>query len=282
MEYFQSSLKGKSGILTGGSSGFGHEIVKALKDQGANIAVFSIDEPSADNKKEIEEIKNGNVEYVVQDIMQKGASEQIVKKTVSLYEEVDFCIANAGFAIRFENPILSMDIEEVERSMRIQFDVFPIAFTSLALAAAKEMRKKYEKTPFDEKTGHRNNSGSIVVTLSEAMFCPLRDDLLAYSSAKGAAYSALRTLAAVLGQYNVRVNGIVPGFANTEGPKKFYSRYPRIREDIEAKNHLKPTFMHPGSVVPAVNYLLGDNYITGEVIALDGGYNIDMKSYFQN
>ena len=45
---------------------------------------------------------------------------------------------------------------------------------------------------------------------------------------------------------------------------------------------MKPPFMHPGAVVPAVMYLLTDNYVTGEVIALDGGYNINMVSYFQN
>jgi gluconate 5-dehydrogenase len=129
--------------------------------------------------------------------------------------------------------------------------------------------------------GHRHDSGSIIVTLSEASLCPLRDDLIAYAAAKRASLSVMETLAAVLGPKNIRVNGIAPGFANTAGPRKFYDRFPQIKADIEAKTHLKPSFMNAEAIVPAMQYLLTDNYITGEVLALDGGFNIELKRYFQ-
>ncbi len=280
IDLFKSSLKGKSGILTGGSSGFGFEIVKYLRSQGANVAVFSVDTPSDESQAELDAISGGTAEYIIQDIMAAGASETIVNKTVELFGTVDFCIINAGFAIRFEKPLLEMDISEIEDSLKNQFNVFPIACISLAITASRVMRQKYEKIGVSD-TGHLLDSGSIVITLSEAVLCPLRDDLLAYAAAKNATLSALRSLAATFGPYNIRVNGVAPGFANTAGPQKFYSRFPGIRDDIESKNHLKPSFMHPGSVLPAISYLLTDNYVTGEVIALDGGYNIDMKRYFQ-
>jgi NAD(P)-dependent dehydrogenase (short-subunit alcohol dehydrogenase family) len=74
----------------------------------------------------------------------------------------------------------------------------------------------------------------------------------------------MESLAAILGPKNIRVNGIAPGFANTAAPRKFYDRHPQIRADIEAKVHLKPAFMDPRSIVPAVLYLLTDNYVTGQ------------------
>jgi 3-oxoacyl-[acyl-carrier protein] reductase len=280
IDLFKSSLKGKCGILTGGSSGFGFEIVKYLRSQGANVAVFSVDTPSDESQAELDAISGGTAEYMIQDIMAAGASETIVNKTVELFGTVDFCVINAGFAIRFEKPLLEMDISEIEDSLKTQFNVFPVACISLAITASRVMRRKYEKIGVSD-TGHLLDSGSIVITLSEAVLCPLRDDLLAYAAAKNATLSALRSLAATFGPYNIRVNGVAPGFANTAGPQKFYSRFPEIRDDIESKNHLKPSFMHPGSVLPAISYLLTDNYVTGEVIALDGGYNIDMKRYFQ-
>jgi NAD(P)-dependent dehydrogenase (short-subunit alcohol dehydrogenase family) len=129
--------------------------------------------------------------------------------------------------------------------------------------------------------GHRHDSGAIVVTLSEASLCPLRDDVIAYAAAKRASLSIMESLAAVLGPRNIRVNGIAPGFANTAGPRKFYDRFPQIKADIEAKAHLKPSFMDPNAVVPAVLYLLTDNYVTGEVIALDSGFHIELRRYFQ-
>ena len=273
---FQSALRGKSGILTGGSSGFGLEIVKALAAHGANVAVFSIDEPPEAERQRIAP----HVEFRTMDVLAPDASEQMVELTRQRFGGVDFAIANAGFAIRFEQPLLSIPTAEVAEALRRQFEVFPIAFATLALAAARAMAPKYSAIAAEE-SGHRPDSGSIVVNLSESALNPLRDDLLAYAAAKKASHWILRSLAATLGPLNIRVNGIAPGFANTTGPRKYYARYPEIRQDIERQSHLKPAFMSSAAVVPAVLYLLTDNYCTGEVIALDGGYNIHQSCFFQ-
>jgi 3-oxoacyl-[acyl-carrier protein] reductase len=280
MGQFTSALNGKVGIITGGTSGFGYEIVKGLLCQGAKLAVFSIDQLPENSKKELEAIDRAEYRCYEKDIMAGGASEEIVDDTVKEFGTLDFVIINAGLAIRFEDPLLETPIDHIIKSMRNQFEMFTICFTALSLAAAKVMAPKYRNIPFDDN-GHRIDSGSIIVTLSEATLCQLRDDLLAYGSAKKATQWAMRTMAAVLGPKNIRVNGIAPGFANTAGPQKFYSRFPKIKTDIEQMSYLKPSFMHPGSVLPAINYLLTDNYVTGETIALDGGYNIHISNYFQ-
>jgi 3-oxoacyl-[acyl-carrier protein] reductase len=280
MERFQSSLRGKVGILTGGTSGFGYEISQACLERGASVAVFSVDELTPEAQKAIETRYPGRVQYCKKDIMARGASEEMVAQTIEWFGQVDFVVANAGFAIRFEESLLTMPIDKLVESMRTQFEVFPIAFAGLALAAARVMAPRYETIEPNEM-GHRPDSGAIVVTLSEAALNPLRDDLLAYAAAKHASLSVMESLAATLGPKNIRVNGIAPGFANTAGPRKFYDRFPQIKADIEARVHLKPSFVDPGAVVPAVLYLLTDNYVTGEVIPLDGGFNITMNRYFQ-
>lgn len=280
MSTFQSSLNGKVGILTGGTSGFGYEITDALLQLGAHMAVFSIDEMTDEQVAAVRARAKGQVEYWKRDIMADGASEEMVERTMERFGRVDFVIANAGFAIRLEQSLLTLSEAELRKAMRTQFEIFPICFASLALAAARVMAPLYEAIEPDE-WGHRPDSGAIVVTLSEAALIPLRDDLLAYSAAKWASWAVLRSLAATLGPKNIRVNGIAPGFANTAGPRKFYDRYPNIKADIEARCHLKPSFIHSAAVVPAVVYLLTDNYVTGETIALDGGYNINLCRYFQ-
>jgi NAD(P)-dependent dehydrogenase (short-subunit alcohol dehydrogenase family) len=281
MSGFQSSLAGKAGILTGGTSGFGYAIVRALVCQGANVAVFSVDELPTAASLELQRGARGKAEFFTQDITARGASESIVEQTLDCFGKVDFLVVNAGLAIRFEESLLKLSLEKLATAMRTQFDVFPIALATLALAAARVMAPRYAPVQPDD-TGHRPDSGAIVVTLSETALCPLRDDLLAYAAAKQACLSVLRSLAATLGPQNIRVNGIAPGFANTAGPRKFYDRFPHIRADVEASTHLKPAFMDPGAVVPAVLYLLTDNYVTGTVIPLDGGYNIELKRYFQD
>jgi 3-oxoacyl-[acyl-carrier protein] reductase len=281
MSSFQSSLAGKVGILTGGTSGFGYAMVRALIDQGANLAVFSIDELTPSASAELQRCKPGKAEFYTQDIAASGASEKIVAQTLDRFGKIDFVVVNAGFAVRFEESLLKISLEKLAAGMRTQFEVFPIAFATLALAAARVMAPRYATVRPDD-TGHRPDSGAIVVTLSETALCPLRDDLLAYAAAKLACLSVMRSLAGTLGPQNIRVNGVAPGFANTAGPRKFYDRFPQIRADIAAKAHLLPAFMDPGAVVPAVLYLLTDNYVTGTVIPLDGGYNIELKRYFQD
>jgi NAD(P)-dependent dehydrogenase (short-subunit alcohol dehydrogenase family) len=281
MTNFQSSLEGKVGILTGGTSGFGYAMVRALLGQGTKLAVFSIDELPDTARTALDTIGKGAFVYYTKDIMAQGTSEEMVAQTVERFGQLDFVIVNAGFAIRFEESLLTLSLDTLAESMRTQFEVFPIAFATLALAAARVMAPRYAAIEPDD-SGHRADSAAIVVTLSETVLCPLRDDLLAYAAAKRACLSIMESLAAILGPKNIRVNGIAPGFANTAGPRKFYDRYPQIRADIEAKAHLKPAFMDPGAVVPAVMYLLTDNYVTGQVITLDGGYSIELKRYFQN
>jgi NAD(P)-dependent dehydrogenase (short-subunit alcohol dehydrogenase family) len=277
---FQRTLKGKAGILTGGTSGFGYEIVKGLIRSGANVAVFSADELPDASRAELLRTGDGKAEYHRKDITSPGAAGEMVEQTVARFGSLDFVVVNAGAALRFEEPLLSTPLEKVADTMRRQFDLFPVAFATLALAAARVMAPVYRAVPSDE-TGHRDDSGAILVTLSETVFSPLRDDLVAYAAAKRACLSVMESLAALLGPANIRVNGIAPGFANTAAPRKFYDRHPEIHADIEKQTHLKPSFMHPGAVVPAALYLLTDNYVTGEVIALDGGYKIEMKRYFQ-
>jgi NAD(P)-dependent dehydrogenase (short-subunit alcohol dehydrogenase family) len=280
MNDFTASVENKVGILTGGTSGFGFEMARGLLSRGANLAVFSVDELEDANRSKLRDCAKGAFEYYTRDITAIGASEDMVALAIGRFGRLDFVIVNAGFAIRFEESLLDIPPKKLADAMRTQFEIFPIAFANLALAAARVMAPRYEKIE-PGSSGHRPDSGSIVVTLSETSLCPLRDDLLAYAAAKRASLSVMETLAGVLGPKNIRVNGIAPGFANTAGPKKFYSRFPRIRADIEAKAHIGPAFMDPGAIVTALIYLLTDNYVTGQVITLDAGFHIELKRYFQ-
>lgn len=281
MQNVYPSLKGKVGILTGGTSGFGLAMVRALIAQGAKVSVFSVDQLSPENEKLLQAGGEGEAHYTVQDITAAGAAEAMVAGTKQRFGKIDFVIANAGVANRFQEPLLGLDSATIAEKLRHQFELFTIAFATLAVEAAKEMAPRYKDIKPDE-TGHKPDSGAIVVTLSESVFCPLRDDLVAYAAAKTATRSVMESLTAILGPYNIRVNGIAPGFANTEAPRRFYSQYPKIREDIDRKIHLKPSFMDPTAVVAAVLYLLTDNYVTGDVVALDGGFRIEQKNYFQD
>jgi NAD(P)-dependent dehydrogenase (short-subunit alcohol dehydrogenase family) len=274
------NINGKVGIITGGTSGFGLAMTEALLAKGARVSVFSVDDLSSDLVQAMLKKHRDNLIINNADITDKASAEFMVERTIEKFGTINFIIANAGFAIRFEKPFPSLTVDFLYESMEKEFQVFPIAFASLALAASKYMIEEYEDAKRDAN-GHLLESGSIIVTLSEAALCPLRDDLLAYAAAKKASLSIMQSLSGILGPKNIRVNGIAPGFANTAGPQKFYSRYPHIKTYVDSRIYLKPAFMSSEAVVPAIEYLLNDNYVTGQVIALDGGFSNEIQNYFE-
>ena len=118
MNTFQTTIKGKAGILTGGSSGFGFEMAKTIVAGGGRLAVFSADEISDAGRREVETAGSGEAVFLHQDIMAPGAADTMVDETIRRYGRLDFVIANAGFAIRFEKPLLDMPAEEIAKARR--------------------------------------------------------------------------------------------------------------------------------------------------------------------
>ncbi len=146
MSGFQSCLQGKVGILTGGTSGFGYEMVKAIVAQGGRVAVFSIDEITPPARCQVE-AGPGQVVFYQKDILAKNSADDMVEQTLRQYGRLDFVIANAGFAIRFEEPLLETPTEKLAEAMRTQFEVFPIAFATLAIRAAQVMAPESGRCP---------------------------------------------------------------------------------------------------------------------------------------
>jgi len=273
--------KGKVAIVTGGTSGFGFAISKAFVKQGINV-VISARGKTADLERigrVLSKEGEGKVIYLKQDITAEDAAEKIVKTTVKEFGMIDIVVNNAGSAKRIEVPYFDFPLEKFSEYMIDQFKQFAVAPVQLSIAAAKIMAKKYANIGYDE-VGLPKDTGCIIYNLSQSALQPIRDDLLAYSAAKRAALSSMETLAGVLGKYNIRVNAIAPGYANTAGPKKFYDRFPNIRADIDKHVSLKPNFIDPSAVVPAVQYLVADNYVNGVVISLDGGWHLRFNRYF--
>jgi len=273
-------LQGKVAIVTGATSGFGRAIAFGLAKHGASIAgCASRADFLESTAAEITRETGSLARFLQMDIREETSAQFIVDRTMETFGRIDIVIINAGAAKRFEKPYLELPLHEVASAMREQYEQFGIHTTLLALAAAKQMVSFYKDIGLDEM-GHLKDSGNIIVNLGAVAFQPIRDDLLAYGAAKRAAVHIIMSMAGVFGQYSIRVNGIAPGYADTERPRKFYERMPQIRADIEKHNIIKPAFQHPDSVISAILYILQDHYLTGEFIRLDGGWHLRFNRYF--
>ena len=173
----------------------------------------------------------------------------VMNYTKTHSNKIDILVNNAGI-----NPL--QGIQEINYESYIE--IFQInLFSSL------ELIKWCVPYWIEKKTGHVINISSIWGTVSK----PKR---LLYGATKSALNNITKNLSLELGEYNVLVNAIAPGFINTELTKlnNTPSELEKIRLQIPLKRLAEP------DEVAKLAFFLGtqNSFITGQTIHIDGGY----------
>ncbi len=189
------TLKDKVIIVTGATSGIGLEIVKHCLELEAKVMIHA----SINSIKKAEELVNTfgpNTSCVCADLSKFDELEKIVSKTVDIFGKVDSLVNNAGVFPR--NNILNINEEDYEYIMNVNYK----APLFLCQAVVKTFIKNKIK-------------GSIVNVGSINAYCG-QDDLLVYSSSKGALMTMTRNMADFLGPYEIRINQVNVGWTHTQ------------------------------------------------------------------
>ncbi|MFB6181144.1 MAG: SDR family NAD(P)-dependent oxidoreductase [Candidatus Nanohalobium sp.] len=238
-------LDGKVAIVTGGSSGIGKSIAERFAWEGADVVVADVDE---DGGREVADDIEGV--FKACDVSSYDDVERVVEETVEEFGKLDVLVNNAG--IGSVNNIEEMSIEEYEKTRSIDLDG-----VMYGCKAA---------TPYLKET-----EGCIV---NIASIYGLVGDMgaTAYNAAKGGVVNLTRSVADDLAQYNVRVNCVCPGYVKTPMTED-------IQEDEEFMQHIMTEtpmkrMAEPEEISSVVTFVASDeaSYITGENIAVDGGW----------
>lgn len=189
------TLKDKVVIVTGGTAGVGLEIVKECLSLGAKVMIHS--SPNSQEKAELLVKELGsNTSCVVVDLADFDKLSSIIDKTLEAFGRVDSLINNAGVFPR--NNIFEMDEKFYDFVMNINYKA--------PLFLCKAVTKAFMDQDIE---GTIVNIGSINAYSGQ-------DDLLVYSSSKGALMTMTRNLGDFLGEYNIRVNQVNVGWTHTE------------------------------------------------------------------
>ena len=94
---------------------------------------------------------------------------------------------------------------------------------------------------------------------------------LSYGVSKSAIHALVKNLVKFMAVKEIRVNGVAPGFIDTEWQK---TKAPEIRKRIENKIALKK-FGTPDNIRDLVLHIIDNEYINGTIIRIDGGYNFE-------
>jgi NAD(P)-dependent dehydrogenase (short-subunit alcohol dehydrogenase family) len=235
----------KVALVTGGTKGIGGETAVALAAAGANVAIVARHTDDAVQKR-IQSLGRQCI-VIAGDVAKPPAALAAVQRTVAELGAVDIVVHAAGGLVGGG----LMDVSDT--AWMDAFDVHVHAAFHLARAAAPVMKTRGE--------------GSIVLISSVAGIRGLKT-AIAYQVVKGALPQMTRALAYELAASNIRVNCVAPGIIRTD----FHAAMPEAvkQNNLDNRIPLKREGT-PQQVAGLIKELIGNDYITGETVTIDGG-----------
>lgn len=247
------SLKNKVVLITGASRGIGEATAIGLAQAGADVAIASRKLP--DLEKVAEQIKKTGRKCVPV-AAHVGKTEEInnlVKRVLEEFGKIDILVNNAA-----TNPSMAPAIDIDERAWDSIMNLNLKGLFFLSQAVARAMKEK--------------GGGKIINVSSVAGITP--DILPVYSISKAGVIMATKVMAQQWAPYNIRVNAIAPGLTKTRFSEALWKNPDILQMAMSRTPMARPA--DPEEMVGAIIYLASDasSYVTGQVIAIDGGSTI--------
>jgi NAD(P)-dependent dehydrogenase (short-subunit alcohol dehydrogenase family) len=245
-----AGLRGKSALITGGSSGIGFGIARALAEEGVDLAVASRHPDSG----ALDQLRQLGVRAVgiEADVSQEAHVSQMVKTAIASLGRIDLYINNAAWA--WHQPITRIDSQSWLKTINTNL--------SACVWACREVAP--------HMIDRRN--GGILIVGSTAMLTPLYRET-AYRVSKTGLKVVMEILALELAPYGIRVNMIVPGHFVTRLTADFTGKpLENLRQQIPLRRTGEAAEIGPAAVL-----LLSDklsSYTTGTYLIVDGGLHL--------
>jgi len=247
-------LAGKIAVVTGSSRGVGRAVAMGFATAGADVVInYTSNEKAANEVIDRVTALGRKAIAVKADIASKEQVDLLFDETLKAFGKVDILVNNAGFT----RPALLVKMTEEQWDQVV--DIHMKGAFLCAQAAANHMKEQ--------------QSGKIINVTSVAGLVGTVGQIN-YSAAKGGIISMTKSIARELARYNICANVISLGIVATDMTEKI--RTDEKLRDIYMNRILLKRFAEPEDISPAFVFLASDesNYITGQLLCVDGGYGM--------
>lgn len=242
--------KNKIILVTGGSRGIGASMVKLLALDGYKVILnYNKSGDCAKKIKEELEEENVNIDIIKADVTNKSEISYMVNKVIDTYGRIDVLINNAG--ISQEKVFLDVSDEDWQ-------NIIEANLNSTYYCTKRVL-------PYMLK-----NKEGCIINISSIWGVTGGSCEVGYSTTKAAINGFTKALAKEMGPSNIRINCIAPGIIDTDMNKNLTKEdIEQIKEEIPL-NRIGKT----EDIAKCAKWLIEDDYTTGQIINVNGGWFI--------
>ncbi len=242
-------FENQAAIVTGAGRGIGHAIAVRLASEGARVASVSrSDENAKRTADELNSLRADSAKHYAVDVADHAAVQKIGAQILEDFTKIDILVNNAG--VTRDGLVMRMSVEDwdtvINTNLRGAFN-----FTQAIIRAMIKQR-----------SGRIINITSVIGLIGNA-------GQTNYAASKAGLIGFTKSLARELASRNITVNAVAPGFITTDMTAGLSDE---IKKTIQSQIPLGKTGA-PEDVASTVAFLASAeaNYITGQVVCVDGG-----------
>lgn len=245
------SLKGKTAVVTGASSGIGLAIAQHLTEEGANAIINSRSQDRAAAAADTIE-GEGSVLPVAADVTDYASLQSLAERAIKEFGSVDVWVNNAGINIR--GPAEELSLEDWQT-------VIDVNLTGTFYGARVAGNQMIEQ-----------GTGGSIINISSMMGEQGQTGRTPYNTSKGGVNNLTRCLAVEWADHDIHVNAVAPGYIRTEMVDDAQEQIGFDEQDVANRTPLG-RFGTVEEVANCVTFLAGgDHFMTGEILHPDGGW----------